>query len=241
MLGMLRRLAGTRCLVCAAVTDGPGLCPACAKGLTPRVSGFCPGCGDMEGEEGRAVSLCAACRLERRPWDALGFFGEYSGALREAVLSLKFGGRLGTMGLLGELARRAYMLGREREDGFCADEPDVVVAVPMHWRRLLTRGYNQSVELARALASGKGWPVAAKALAKVRHTRPQSRLSARERKANLDGAFTADERAVSGRRVLLVDDVMTTGSTLGAASRALKNACASRVEVLVLARDRKRG
>ncbi|WP_243359855.1 ComF family protein [Fundidesulfovibrio terrae] len=241
MFGLLRRLAGSRCLVCAAVTDGPGLCARCAEGLRPRLSGFCPGCGEMPEDEAQAVTLCAACRLTPRPWAALGFFGEYSGALRDAVLSLKFGGRLGSMGLLGDLARHAYRLNRERPGGFCAEGPEVVAAVPMHWRRLLTRGYNQSMELARAVAAGLGRPLALRALAKVRHTRPQSRLSARERKANLDGAFAADAAIVGGRRVLLVDDVMTTGSTLEAASRALLSAGADRVEVLVLARDRKRG
>ena len=239
--GFLRALAGSRCRVCAAVTEVPGLCPGCAKGLEPRRAGYCPGCGAMPWDEGQPATLCSACRLEPRPWDALGFFGEYAGALREAVLSLKFGGRLGALDLLGDLAWQAYRLHRERPGGFCPEGPDVVVSVPMHWRRLLTRGYNQSVELARAVAGPLKRPVAVRALGKVRHTRPQSRLSARERKANLAGAFAADQEIVAGRRVLLVDDVMTTGSTLEAATRALLAGGALRVEVLVVARDRKRG
>jgi len=167
----------------------------------------------------------------------MGFFGPYEGPLRDAVLSLKFGGRLAGLGLLADLMRHAYRLHRERPGGFCQEGPELVAAVPMHWRRLVSRGYNQSAELARAVAREIGAPALPGALRKKRHTTPQSRLGARERKANLAGAFSADEGLVADRRVLLVDDVMTTGSTLEAATRALLAAGAARVEVLVAARD----
>lgn len=175
--------------------------------------------------------------MEPRPWDALGFYGEYAGALRDLVLLLKFGGRLGGLGLLRGLAWKAYEFHRDRPDGFAQEGPDLLTAVPMHWRRLLTRGYNQSAELARGVAKPLGVGLDTRALRKSRHTLPQSRLNARERKANLVGAFVADGLRVAGKNVLVVDDVMTTGATLEAASRALRLAGARRVEVLVLARD----
>ena len=237
VVGLLRGLTGARCLVCAAATQRPGLCPECAKALKPRLAGFCPGCGALTEVAEQPVTLCAACRIDPKPWAAYGFFAEYGGALREAVLLLKFGGRLGRLGLLRGLAWEAYRLHRERPGGFLPEGPDLVTAVPMHWRRLLARGYNQSVELARAVAGRLGVPLREQALRKERHTVPQSSLGARERKANLAGAFLADASPVAGKNVLLVDDVMTTGSTLEAASLALRAAGASRVEVLVLARD----
>lgn len=216
---------------------GAGLCPQCAEKLKPRLLGFCPGCASLTQAPDQPVTLCADCRLRPRLWSAVGFFGEYGGELREAVLRLKFGGALARLDLLRELAWQAYGLHRERPDGFDPQGPDLVTAVPLHWRRLLTRGYNQSLELARGVAGKLGSPLVAPALRKVLSTRPQSRLEAAERRTNLAGAFLADAQVVEGKKVLLVDDVMTTGATLEAASRALFAAGAARVEVLVLARD----
>lgn len=237
----LARVAGARCLFCGAVTAGEGLCAACAPRLKPVTHGFCPGCGERAGQPGQRPTRCARCRMEPRPWDALGFYAEYGGDLREAVLGFKFGGRLRWAALLGELALHAYRLHRERPDGFDPSGPELVTAVPMHWRRLWARGYNQGAELARAVAAGTGAPFAPRALEKLRATRAQSRLGAGERKANLAGVFKGVRALVAGKNVLLVDDVMTTGSTLEAASRALRAAGAARVEVLVLARDSKTG
>ncbi|MFZ5425563.1 MAG: ComF family protein [Thermodesulfobacteriota bacterium] len=237
LAAVARDLTGARCLTCGTVTDGPGLCPDCAGEIAPRLSGFCPGCGELAEMPEQPVTRCSRCRVTPRPWAAMGFFGEYEGRLRDAVLSLKFGGRLAGLGLLSDLMRHAYRLHRERPGGFCHEGPELVAAVPMHWRRLLSRGYNQSAELARAVADAIGVPMVPGALRKTRHTTPQSRLGARERKANLAGAFVADTALAGGRRILLVDDVMTTGSTLEAAAKALLTAGAARVEVLVAARD----
>ncbi|WP_027190434.1 ComF family protein [Fundidesulfovibrio putealis] len=235
--GTWRSLAGARCRVCGLVTSGPGLCEACAKELRPRLTDYCPGCGALCETAGQPPSLCGACRAAPRPWTGMAFYAEYGGPLRRAILRLKFGGGLAGLGLLAELARHAYSLHRERPGGLDPMGPDLVVAVPMHWRKLLRRGYNQSQELARAVAGPLGVPVAGRALRKIRHTSPQSRLKAKERRTNLAGAFEADRELVGEKSVLLVDDVMTTGATLDAASRALLESGARRVDVLVLARD----
>ena len=104
---LVLELAGARCLFCGAVTGGPGLCGPCSREFTPRTGGYCPGCGELAGEPWGAPTRCGRCRVEPRPWDAMGFFGEYGGALREAVLGFKFGGRLRGAALLGDLALHA--------------------------------------------------------------------------------------------------------------------------------------
>ena len=235
-----------RCPVCGAVggirdeaadVPGAGLCPECAVALRIRRRGFCPGCAELYEVADMPVTLCGECRLRPRAWSAVGCFGGYEGVLRELVLKLKFGGAAAGLALLREVAWRAYVFHRERADGFSEQPPEVVTAVPIHWRRLRARGYNQSLELAKGVAGKLGVKTFSDALRKVRHTSPQSRLSARERRTNLKDAFVAKESIVAGKRVLVVDDVMTTGSTLEEISRTLFRAGAARVEVLALARD----
>lgn len=235
--GLLSSLFGFRCPVCAAWVSSLGPCPACAAGLAQRLGGFCPGCGELSEDASAPPVLCVRCRMEPRPWDGLGFYGEYGGVLRQCLLGLKFRGGLGMLDLLGELAWRAYRAGLGRPGGFDPAGPDLVTAVPLHWSRLLRRGYNQSLELAGALAKALGRPVVGRAVRKLRRTTAQSRLDSRRRRDNLRGAFVADPALVGGRAVLLVDDVMTTGATLAEAARTLRAAGARRVEVLALARD----
>jgi ComF family protein len=119
------------------------------------------------------------------------------------------------------------------------DEADVIVPVPLHYARLASRGFNQSAWLAEALSQWTGVPVSIDALKRTRRTPTQGGLSARARRRNVAGAFELrPSRAghVEGKRVLLIDDVLTTGATLSACTRALKRAGARHVDVLVLAR-----
>ena len=117
-----------------------------------------------------------------------------------------------------------------------ARTPDVIVPVPLHHRRLLWRGFNQSLEISRSLSKRLDRPVLKNGLTRIRNTPPQTRLGLRERRVNIKDAFLADTGQIRGRRVLLVDDVYTTGSTLRECARTLRRAGAFGVDVLVLAR-----
>jgi ComF family protein len=155
----------------------------------------------------------------------------YEGAAREAVRALKYN-------YLSALAQpMAQLMARylEEEEGI---EADLVVAVPLYGRRRRLRGYNQSALLARGLSRLCGLSLAERGLVRRRNTPPQARsVDAEARRRNVADAFVADRRRVEGKRVLLIDDVMTTGATLDACARALRQAGAASVWGLTFARE----
>ena len=178
-------------------------------------------------EQGR----CALCRLGLRGFDAAYSFGAYEGVLRELIHLLKYGRVRSLAGPLGERLASALPLDQHF---------DVVAPVPLHWRRRLARGFNQAALLARAVARRYAAPVS-RALKRRRRTSNQAGLSHAKRRANVSGAFVVRRPdRVRGRRVLLVDDVMTTGATASACAAALKRAGAAYVAVLTLARTDRR-
>jgi len=164
------------------------------------------------------------------PWDRFFFYGPYRGPLGALIRDYKFKSRLGLGVLLGTFLIRAYTRLNPNQP------PGLIVPVPLHKSRLAHRGYNQSLESARALAKAVSRPLAPNALIRNRHTTPQTRLKANERERNLKDAFTADQKLVSGKTILLIDDIMTTGATLKESARTLKRAGAAGMDVLVLAR-----
>ncbi len=228
-------LSADRCLACHGLRAADSstdslLCSACARELAPRLAGYCPACGELHDQADAPPHLCADCLRESRPWDSFFFHGPYSGLLKDILLAFKFRQGLGHARLVQALAAEAFFL--RGGSGL----PDLLTPVPLHPRRLAWRGYNQSLELARGLARELDRPLCTSALARIRHTPPQARLDARTRRINLLGAFRADPAQVEGRRVLLVDDIMTTGATIEQCALALKAAGAVVVDVLVLAR-----
>ncbi len=171
--------------------------------------------------------VCPLCRLGVNGFDAAYCFGAYEGRLRKLIHLLKYD-RIRPLGApLGEYL--ASVLPRN-------EQVEVVVPVPLHWRRRWQRGFNQSELLAERVAERYGLrPL--RALRRVRATASQAGLTSSKRRANVSGAFAATKiQAVEGRRILLVDDVMTTGATATACGSALKRAGALRVTVLTLAR-----
>jgi competence protein ComFC len=171
------------------------------------------------------------CRSGLRGFDAAYCFGAYEGTLRELIHLYKYG-RIQTLRRpLGDLLASAL----PRDERF-----DAVTPVPLHWRRQWDRGFNQSELLAREISRRCGIPVVS-ALKRVRATLTQAGLSNTGRRQNVTKAFQCRRgdrwvRRVEGKRILLIDDVMTTGSTAASCALALKRAGAVRVALLTIAR-----
>lgn len=218
-----------RCPLCGGLSDSGALCPGCVERLCGRTGGFCPRCGTLFGSGHEPPALCPECIHNPPPWDRLLFHGIYDDALRRSIISFKYKNSLGRTRILTELAVTAFRRGAERT-------PDCVIPVPLHTRRLVWRGFNQSLEIANALGRSLKVPVEKTALKRVRHTPPQTRLGMRQRRENIKGAFQANRDRITGRTVLLVDDVYTTGATIRECARILRRAGAAGVDVLVLAR-----
>jgi ComF family protein len=174
---------------------------------------------------------CVACREEPFGFEEALRLGPYDGVLREAILRLKWHTGEGLAELLGEVWA-------ERDAArFRAVGAEVVVPVPLHWRRRWQRGYNQSHSVAWGLSHRLALPYHPACLRRLRNTPSQTQQTPAGRKENVRGAFGARRGPhLAGRRVLLVDDVMTTGATASEAARALRTAGAARVAVAVLAR-----
>ncbi|HYM09842.1 MAG TPA: ComF family protein [Bryobacterales bacterium] len=170
---------------------------------------------------------CHLCRTGARGFDAAYCFGAYEGTLRELIHLFKYGRMKPLARPLAE--RLASTLPRDQRF-------DVVTPMPLHWRRQWQRGFNQAELLARQIARRSGIPVV-KSVRRTRWTETQTGLSNRQRRENVAGAFRVTKAGIiRGRRVLLVDDVMTTGATAGACALALKRAGAKSVALLALAR-----
>ncbi len=165
------------------------------------------------------------CRNGRRGFDEAFCYGAYEGTLRKLIHLLKYSGMRSLALPLGDFLAAAM----PRDRVF-----DAVVPVPLHWRRWWQRGFNQSELLGKVIARRRGIPLL-KVLRRGAATRSQAGLSNAQRRENVAGAFRA-RRRVAGLRILLVDDVMTTGATAAACARALNKAGARSVSVLTLAR-----
>jgi ComF family protein len=174
---------------------------------------------------------CALCRLGLTGFDGAYSFGAYEGALRELIHLFKYS-RIRTLAKpLGDYLASAL----PREERF-----DAVVPMPLHWLRYWQRGFNQSSLLANEIAQRGGLPVI-HPIRRTRATVSQAGLSNSKRRANVAGAFAVKQRrSVGGLRILLVDDVMTTGATASACARVLKRAGAKYVALLALARADRR-
>lgn len=219
------------CLSCRELVASEGLCPACWSRLAFITRPYCdrlgipfvydPGPGVL------SMQAIADPPAYRRARAAV----RYDEVARTLVHAFKYGDRLDLGPTLGRWMAQA---GRELTvDG------DALVPVPLHWRRLWARRFNQAALLAQVVGAASGLPVAAGALRRVKPTRQQVGLSASERATNVQGAFRVAPAArgeIVGRRLILIDDVLTSGATLDGCARALLRAGAADVDALVFAR-----
>ena len=229
---MLNLLLPWRCIACGVSVEGPGaLCPECWSGIAFIAPPLCACCGYPFPYEVGASALCATCVAHPPSFERARAVFAYDDASRGPVLAFKHADRTDAAPAFGQWLKRA---GAE----LLADRP-LIVPVPLHRTRLMARRYNQSAELARALAAASGADCAPDLLVRTRRTPSQGGLSASGRRRNVQGAFALRpgmEDRVQNRRMLLIDDVFTTGATADACARALRRAGSGPVDVLTLAR-----
>lgn len=227
--GLLDLVYPPYCVSCGRM--GAWLCAACLEAYPAFRPPWCARCGRPLGHDG----LCRTCRGVSSPLRAVRSVGPHVAPLRDAVHALKYEGVRALAEALAERMAATCALA-----GFPVT---AIVPVPLHARRVRQRGYNQAALLARALAGCLGLPLHEEWLARERNTRSQVGLTRAERWANVDGAFRVTDvhggvGAPAGQRVLLVDDVYTSGATLRAAAAALRAATAEGVWAITLTRAR---
>lgn len=225
---MLQYLFPYRCILCLAPGDGQDLCPPCRAEL-PWLGTACPRC---------AAPLttkdipCGRCLRRPPPQAATIAAFEYAFPVDRLLLHLKFSNGLVAGRVLGELLAQHL---KQCGSGSGIREPDAIVPVPLHPRRLRERGFNQALELAVPVSKALGIRLMPTGCRRVRATPPQTGLQGRARRRNVAAAFAADPN-VRGKHIAVVDDVITTGSTVAAVTTALYRAGAASVQAWCIAR-----
>lgn len=244
----LDALFPSKCLICGAFEGSqpfdegvasdplahitaPCFCESCRKDLSPITSPFCSTCGRPFVSREGGNHVCWECLVEQRHFSKARAFGFYDGALMEAVHRLKYGRHTSLSRPLGAFLRETFFRFWD------LNTVDLLVPVPLHLKRLRQRGFNQAYLLIRRWAKHDGIPFDGLTLLRNRWTEPQTALSRKERKKNIKGAFLIKYRErIKGKKIVLVDDVYTTGSTVNECARVLMKAGAELVDVLTLAR-----
>ena len=217
-----------RCLLCGAAGDGGrDLCAGCHRALAHNRHA-CPVCALPLPAEAPAGSLCGQCQHRPPHFDRCHAALGYDRLTARLIGQLKFHRRLSHARLLAQL-----LLDRLRRQA--PERPGLILPVPLHPSRLRERGYNQALEIARPIARQFALPLRPGLCRRVRITPAQAGLDQRERRRNLREAFQVDGE-VDGLHIALLDDVVTTGSTVNELSRTLKRAGARRVDVWAVAR-----
>lgn len=225
-----------RCPLCGeGVARHGGLCTACWSALVVPGEPACARCSRPFADSAAAAAICAPCLADPPRHDGIAAATLYTEASRKLVLQLKHGGRIALAPLLARLmaARLPPLEVDESEEGW------IMVPVPLHRWRLWRRGFNQSAELARELARQTGARLVVDGLVRHKQTPMLGRLGAKARRRALSGAIAAHPRrleTLKGARVVLVDDVLTSGATTNACVSALKRAGAQKVMIACFAR-----
>ena len=221
-----------QCASCRApLGDGAGLCAACWSKLSLIEPPYCARLGIPFTYDPGPGLLSMEAIANPPAYDRARAAVRYDEIARALVLAFKYGDRLDLAPMMGRWMARA--------GGALLPNADALIPVPLHWRRLWARRFNQSAALARAISEISGVPVVDGALRRVRATPQQVGLSKPERADNVQGAFRVprDRKSeISSRRLILIDDVLTSGATVDTCARALLRAGAAHVDVLVFAR-----
>lgn len=229
---LLRLLSGAiyplRCAICRGTGfNGMDICESCYHEL-PWITSACARCALPLAHDASCRALCGHCQQKPPRFDAgLSLFRYETGAML-LVQQLKFNQRLAVSRLLGEMLL-ARLVQRQ------AVMPDCILPVPLHRGRLRQRGFNQSIELARPLAKALAVPMDVNSVIRARDTHPQTGLDRDSRRKNMRNAFDV-ESSLRYRHVAILDDVVTTGSTVNELARLLKSAGVKRVDVWSIAR-----
>lgn len=228
----LNTLLPPQCLACGTIVDDVGvLCPSCWDEVDFAGPPYCDICGlTFEFDPGEGA-MCGACARELPVFQRARTVMAYGKVSRRLVIAFKHGD--------GTEAAPAFGRWLVRAGGDVIADASLVAPVPLHWTRLFARRYNQAAMLAAEIARLSGVSVEQELLVRRRRTRTQGGLGPAERRRNLKGAFAVKPALIhtlKGRRILLVDDVMTTGATVSACAKALLAAGAGAVDVLTLAR-----
>ena len=228
------------CVSCGVALPGridSVLCAECVREVRWIGSDRCVRCGDIVGTGSGAVAVCVSCqRFPPRFVKSVCCSARYqAGPLRDTVLGLKFGGRAFACKMIGCLMARRIL-----QTGLLDAAPaPLLVPAPLTRRALFKRGYNQAADLAQWVGRELNLKVETKLLQKIKSTRPQATLSEKQRRINVQGAFACSKRLAKkycGVNILLIDDVITTGSTISECARVLDNAGMGRIVAASFAR-----
>lgn len=227
---LINLLLPQRCALCSNTTNtSAAICPTCTSRLPDLPSACCPGCADYS----PAGTLCGHCLTSPCAFDGVTAPFLYADPVDHLIQALKYGHQLRLANWLGEHVGESLAATTTQNDRF-----DALVPLPLHPARMRARGFNQAMEIARPIARRLGLPILGNLAFRIRNTLPQAELARDQRQHNLRNAFECrcapDD--LSGKSLLIIDDVLTTGSSANELARVLKLHGAARVLVAVAAR-----
>lgn len=216
-----QQLLPQSCFLCGDPSIKP-LCAPCLADLPNQVT-RCSCCAKPQSE----IALCDECQSQPPPYTHTQTLFSYTYPIDQLIIAAKFQQNLVILKFLGELMGQRLII---------QPRPQVLIPVPLHLSRLRQRGYNQSLELAKVIAKHTGIPIAFQACQRIRNTPPQTSLSGKQRQTNVKGAFKIIKLAPTWQHIALIDDVMTTGSTVAELARIFREAGVERVDIWCCAR-----
>lgn len=230
---LLNLILPPKCICCGKIIyEENGLCASCFQKVTFVTTPYCKRCGlPFENAFQNKNLLCAKCANDKKPVLQMSRSAlKYDDLLKKNILAFKFRDQTQYAAVFAKFMKVA---GKDIfESG-----ADILIPVPLHYKRLVKRRYNQSALLAEALSRLTGLPADTVSLVKIKHTKPQVFYSGRARVKNVKGVFAVrDKMQIKGKRIVLIDDVMTTGSTLKECAKVLREAGAQSVCSLTVAR-----